>query len=434
MVPDITDSESVSTQPKSGSSRKPSTYVFDQNGDTYLVLTTFKDQIFHWEKETIWLGQEGSELSSAKEKKKVKKKEKKAVTTQQPAALPEPAVSISMPPIATTDVPLAKPDDIPNEGETKAECVDFETIISGQKPLVQDLDLGEKSYARSGKVKIRLLVSGRHLALASSYFEKMFSGPFAESKIDDSGLRRVTANEWDPEAFSIILTIIHGYHRDVPKSLTVEMLAKVAMIVDYYECHEIVELHANIWITSLKLVLPTVYGRDCILCMMISWVFSEPEIFQQMTQLALRHSGKLIEAQDIPLPADLLDHIDAARRDSLTIISSAISTLRASLTANTDCSYECCSILLGTLEKQHALSFLCSVFYRKEFPTWSIERAKTHIQDIRVPDWYNARGGRYVKHTCTIQQKLLPALENVEKELRVFNLQDFQFDKNNTHA
>ncbi|GKU12727.1 unnamed protein product, partial [Fusarium langsethiae] len=267
-------------------------------------------QIFHWTKETIWLGQEGSEVSSAKAKKKEKKKKKKVVPPQPPAALPESLDSISMPLGATADTSLVGPDEIPNEKETKAGFTDPEPAIDDQKPMVQGLNLGQNSINSNGQVEITLLVSGKHLALASSYFEKMFAGSYVEGKIHDSGLRRVTARDCDPEAFSIILSIMHGYHRDVPKSLSLEMLAKVAIIVDYYGCHEIVEPHVNIWIASLKSVLPTVYGRDCILCMMISWVFSEPDVFQQMTRLALIHSEKLIEAEDIPLPADLLGKLD----------------------------------------------------------------------------------------------------------------------------
>jgi hypothetical protein len=155
-----------------------------------------------------------------------------------------------------------------------------------------------------------MLVSGNHLSLASSYFEKMFAGPFTEGKPDHSGLRQVSASDWDPEAFNIILTVLHGYHRDVPRSLSLEMLAKLAMIVDYYQCHESIELYADIWLQRLKPNIPTVYGQDCILCLFISWVFVQPDIFQQMTRLALRYSGKLIEAENFPIPTDLLGKLD----------------------------------------------------------------------------------------------------------------------------
>jgi hypothetical protein len=137
-----------------------------------------------------------------------------------------------------------------------------------------------------------MLVSGKHLELASSIFKIMVIGPFAEGKADLLCIHRIIASDWDPEAFKIILTIMHGYHRDVPRSLSLEMLIKVAMIVNYYKCLENVELYIDIWLEGLRLELPTVYGRDCILCIFISWVFLKPIIFRNMTQLALRHSQK----------------------------------------------------------------------------------------------------------------------------------------------
>jgi hypothetical protein len=293
-------------------SKKPSTYIFDSNGDTQLILSTYKGQPFIWEAETIWIGQDRSSKKCLK-KNKVKKK-KKAVFNSTPApppilTLPESHVSIPTSFRETTD-------SFSNVAYTRPEISDEETIEpestaadkNADSPglLMQDWDYEERPGSLPDQVEVRMLVSGKHLVLASSYFEKMFSGPFTEGKADRSGLRRATASEWDPEAFNIVLTIMHGYHRDVPKSLGLEMLAKLAMIVDYYECHEIIELHADIWLERLKSEVPTVYGRDCILCMLVSWVFSRPDMFAKMTRLALRHSGKLIEAEDLPIPSGLL--------------------------------------------------------------------------------------------------------------------------------
>lgn len=151
-----------------------------------------------------------------------------------------------------------------------------------------------------------MLVSGKHLELASPIFKTMLTGPFTEGKADSSGVRWITASDWDPEAFKIVLTIMHGYHRDVPKSLRFNLLVMIAMIVNYYDCLESVEVYTNVWLEGFETALPTVYGRDCILYLFVSWVFSRPIMFQRMTRLALRHSQKLIEAEDFPLPADII--------------------------------------------------------------------------------------------------------------------------------
>ncbi|KAH6977811.1 hypothetical protein EDB82DRAFT_537658 [Fusarium venenatum] len=272
-----------------------------------------------------------------------------------PPPPPESAVliptSLRQPTISFSNITYPRPD-FSDEEITRLGSADAKENANSSSLRLQDWDYGEKSGILPNQVEIRMLVSRKHLELASSYFEKMFSGPFTEGKADPLGLRRVTATDWDPKAFNIILTIIYGYHRDVPRSLGLEMLAKLAIIVDYYECHECIELHADIWLERLKPEVPTVYERDCILYMLVSWVFSQPDVFAKTTRLALWHSGKLIEAEDLAIPLDLLEQIDIACQDYLDKIFSAVYDFLDRLQEEPECSYECSSTLLGTLTKE----------------------------------------------------------------------------------
>jgi hypothetical protein len=300
------------------SSKKPSLYIFDSNGDTQLILNTNKDQSFTWVEETVRVEHQISTKEYLNKYQKKKKRKKLGLRSNPPPPSPPPALLESSVPIPisvteTIDVGSAGLDgtgdehcDLLNEETMKPGCTGAETNADSSTLPVQDWHYGERPGITPDQREIRMLVSWKHLALASSYFEKMFAGPFTEAKTDHSGLRQVTASDWDSEAFNIILTIIHGYHRDVPRSLSLEMLAKLAMIVDYHDCHESIELHADIWLANLKSQIPRVYGRDCILCMVISWVFKQPDMFRKMTGLALRHSGTLIEADDLPIPDNLL--------------------------------------------------------------------------------------------------------------------------------
>ncbi|KAJ4250129.1 hypothetical protein NW762_011939 [Fusarium torreyae] len=424
---------------KTASSKKTSTYVFDTDGDTHLILNTYKAQPFNWEVETIWLGQKTSSKKRLKKKKKAKKVDRKDLILT-PIPPPPPAEIPESPfPFPTTFGELldAIPAELNRTSDEHPEVLHTEKMESGgtgaevsgdsSSLQVQDWDYGERSGILPDQVEVRMLVSGKHLKLASMYFKKMFAGPFTEGKADQSGLRRVTASDWDPEAFNIVLTIMHGYHRDVPRSLSLDMLAKVAMIVDYYECHESVELYANIWLENVKAEIPTVYGRDCIICMLISWVFSQRDVFQKMTRLAVRHSGRLIEAENLPIPAMLLEKIDKARQNSLVDIFSAIYDLLDRLQEESECSYECSSMLLGVLTKELRKHGILSPRSAQPFYGFSIEGSKNLIKDMKVPLWYDTNSGRYSStHSCTIQQKLSLALQKMEKDLRVFDLQDFQ--------
>ncbi|KIL84609.1 hypothetical protein FAVG1_12136 [Fusarium avenaceum] len=426
---------------KTASSKKPSPYIFDSNADTQVILNTYKAHSFNWVDETVRVEHQISTKEYPNKNQKKKKRKKLGLEYNPPPPSPPPAPLESPVPIPisvteTIDVRSVGFDgtgdehgELLNKERMRPGCTDAETnAVSSTLPM-QDWRHGERPGITPDQVEIRMLVSGKHLALASSYFEKMFAGPYTEGKTNHSGLRQVIANDWDPEAFNIILTIIHGYHRDVPRSLSLEMLAKLAMIVDYYQCHESVELYGDIWLANLESQIPTVYGRDCILCIFISCVFTQPEIFQKMTRLALRYSGRLIEVEDFLIPASLLDQIDKARRDFLSDIFCAIHDLLRHLQEEPKCSYECSCMLLGVLTKELSKHGLLSPCPSQSFHGWSIEDYKCMIENFAKPRWYTIGQIYAGGHNCTIQRKLVPALGKAEKGLRVFNLQDFQIGK-----
>lgn len=57
---------------------------------------------------------------------------------------------------------------------------------------------------------------------------------------------------WDPDALLILMNIIHGRTRKIPRSVNLEMLANIAVLVDYYECVEVVEVFSEMWLNQLK--------------------------------------------------------------------------------------------------------------------------------------------------------------------------------------
>ncbi|KAK7427564.1 hypothetical protein QQZ08_005839 [Neonectria magnoliae] len=125
--------------------------------------------------------------------------------------------------------------------------------------------LGESPGIRHGQVCYQMLVSSAHLSQASPVFRKMLNGLFAEAVADSQGLYRITTTGWDPEALVIVLDIMHGHNRSMPQQLSLEMIAKVAMIVDYYDCLEIVEVFAGIWVDALAKSQSGTYGKDSML-------------------------------------------------------------------------------------------------------------------------------------------------------------------------
>lgn len=154
---------------------------------------------------------------------------------------------------------------------------------------------------------IEFRVSSRHLILASPFFKTALSGPWEEANSSSTdGCRRIYAADWDPQAFLILMLTIHGRHRKVPRPISLELLAKTAVLVDYYGCHEAVEVSAKLWLQDLRSQLPVQPGRDLLLWLCASWVFADADVFTSVTSIALRQSKEPLPTLGLPIPQTVL--------------------------------------------------------------------------------------------------------------------------------
>jgi hypothetical protein len=156
---------------------------------------------------------------------------------------------------------------------------------------------------------IRYHVSSRHLALASGFFKTSLSrnGWIEGQPNTADGMYHLSTADWDPQALLILLRVLHLRNRMVPRSLTLEMLTKVAVLVDYYRCGEAVELFSQMWVDAARKSspVPPTYGRELVLWMCIAWVFKLPSEFKQTTDIAFRQS-KSPTIQDMCLPIPMV--------------------------------------------------------------------------------------------------------------------------------
>jgi hypothetical protein len=56
----------------------------------------------------------------------------------------------------------------------------------------------------------------------------------------------ISAEDWDEDAFAILMNVFHLRNYRVPCSITLEMLAKIAVLADYYKCEESIQLFINV--------------------------------------------------------------------------------------------------------------------------------------------------------------------------------------------
>jgi hypothetical protein len=153
--------------------------------------------------------------------------------------------------------------------------------------------------------EIHYHVSSKHLRLASARFESALSaGNWKEGIPDETdGLYHISAEDWDESAFLILLNALHLRSRQVPRTLSLEMLAKIAVLVDYYGCAEAVELWTEKWIEHLRVSspIPSTYCRDLMLWVCVAWVFRLPNEFAETTAIAIKQT-KQEELSTLGLP------------------------------------------------------------------------------------------------------------------------------------
>ncbi|KAI4629129.1 uncharacterized protein J4E87_003390 [Alternaria ethzedia] len=132
-------------------------------------------------------------------------------------------------------------------------------------------------------------VSSQHLITASPKFKSEIMS-WSENHKTDDGFYHMDTADWDPEAFAILLNMLHLRFRQVPKMLSLELLAKVAKLVDYYQCWEAFDLIADVWVRHARAYhpIPGTYSRELMLWILVAWVFKEPLLFNNATKIAIQ--------------------------------------------------------------------------------------------------------------------------------------------------
>jgi hypothetical protein len=69
---------------------------------------------------------------------------------------------------------------------------------------------------------------------------------------------------------STMAGIIHSRHKQIPRTVTLEMLAKIAVLVEYYECGDTVEIYTSMWIDHITkcVIMPTTYCHPLDVCLL----------------------------------------------------------------------------------------------------------------------------------------------------------------------
>ncbi|KAH8658308.1 hypothetical protein BX600DRAFT_439476 [Xylariales sp. PMI_506] len=421
-----------------------SVYEVDPDGDLTLILRQPNAPFAVWP--------DDKQPSLAPESKKSSRKNKKKKKRNRSASLifldldqghdsfleehrpdPEPAIDDGA---AVHDNAVVNDGDAPDA--TFTTDLQLSATVHADSPL-KEFQAGtaeSMTPPQEQELEIRFQLSSKHLMLSSLYFKKMLHRHWKESIVSTESCHFVDASEWDVEATTILMNIIHGRVRSVPRSVSLEMLAKIAVLVDYYKCHEVVELFADCWIQELRQSLPKEYGRELVLWLTVTWVFAQASLFLDLTEIAIKESKGPILTLDLPIPPVIIDIIDQRRQDIVDGVISGLHDLLVQLYERNECSFECSAILAGTLARQmHAHGFLYPKPVRPFLPHSVAElktivhdfkspSLKTIVHDFKSPSWRGIES--YYLHSCALTSLMEPIMKILTDDVSGLNLNEIQ--------
>lgn len=156
--------------------------------------------------------------------------------------------------------------------------------------------------------EVRIQVSAKHLTFGSPVFNSMLDGNWkksAESKA--KGYLELVVRDWDVEALLMVLHIMHAQTSKVPRMVTLEEVAKVTVVADYYDVKE-VELLCDVWLWLLESSFSqsAVSSRDTILLVWVAYATRCEDTFAKYTTIAIEQATAPISALGLPIPAGII--------------------------------------------------------------------------------------------------------------------------------
>lgn len=160
---------------------------------------------------------------------------------------------------------------------------------------------------------VMYLVSSERLKMASRYFKTALSGRWPV-EVGPDGLKRMTTSEWNAEALLFVLRVVHDKPVELPLQVGRDMMARVALIVDYFGCEDALRpfvvawwpFHVE-WIRSIDYddVSPETDNRIAFV-MFVSLVFGVACEFAEVTTVAMQRRVVPLTTYNFPIPQELI--------------------------------------------------------------------------------------------------------------------------------
>ncbi|TGO25414.1 hypothetical protein BPAE_0080g00040 [Botrytis paeoniae] len=157
--------------------------------------------------------------------------------------------------------------------------------------------------------QVRMLVSSKHMSVASPGFKAMLQASSQEGiELKKTGKVELLLRDEDSKAWNILLNIIHGRFRSI------------ALLCDKYQMHEVAYAFTPAWKMSAS--HDSVSGEDIPRGIFIAWTFNMTDVLEEITKdLALNYTGngiqKLFSMTSLPTPQIVMDELENSRQHAI---------------------------------------------------------------------------------------------------------------------
>ncbi|KAK5988328.1 hypothetical protein PT974_12478 [Cladobotryum mycophilum] len=241
--------------------------------------------------------------------------------------------------------------------------------------------------------EVQFKVSMKHLAMASRRAKVMFEGSYTESVPQMSdGLRHWRFEPiFNPEAFEIIMNIIHAQNHKLPDKPTLDMLAHIAAIVDDLACQNAVVHFATLWLHQINPRPPSYPCLKLSQLILISSVFRNSDLFRSSTAEAILSYTGHMSTYELPIRPEILSMIEFRRNMCLGSLIEKLHELGETLGNGKQCDFDCSSMMLGSLISHARKQKLWSPKPSKPFAGFSVSSLKKTLRTFDSPTLYRAQ-------------------------------------------
>ncbi|KAM0402780.1 hypothetical protein ACHAPZ_004272 [Fusarium culmorum] len=316
---------------------------------------------------------------------------------------------------------------------------DFDDIEFDNPPCVGRYTVLRPIYNNTTSItpinsEVCMRVSSRKLIRASLMFQAMLQGPWSEAASWPVSIRQINTSKWDATALAIVMDMIHGRHRGLPKNMNLGLVARISTIVDYYQFREAVHVYLRDWLNEYARMdnLPSRLCKISLLCLYVSWVFEDKTLFSNMIHLTLIYSEGLtqIDTADLPL-GSILDKIDKERQSLILYYILSLEKLEERLIKEDGCPMkqdpECTALTLGVLMRAGRKMTESAGHLEQPFDGHCVASVLDMITDIKEPspphdDIFRHHGSKWnrTSYPCCIGGRIHPRLAFVEGQILCF--------------